>query len=90
MGHDVTIFESLHIPGGVLVYGIPEFRLPKSVIRSEVETAAKALGIEILSDYVIGHTLFLDELLAKFDAVYLGTGAGLPMFMNIPGINVMA
>ena len=88
MGHDVTIFESLHTPGGVLVYGIPEFRLPKAVIRSEIETAAKALGIEILSDYVIGRTLTLDELLAQFDAVFLGTGAGLPMFMRIPGINL--
>ncbi len=87
MGHDVTIFESLHTPGGVLVYGIPEFRLPKAVIRAEIETAAKALGIQILSDYVIGRTLTLDELLAQFDAVFLGTGAGLPMFMRIPGIN---
>ncbi|MEM5786844.1 MAG: NADPH-dependent glutamate synthase [Syntrophobacteraceae bacterium] len=88
MGHDVTIFESLHTPGGVLVYGIPEFRLPKSVIRAEVETAAKALGIQILTDYVIGRTLTIDELLADFDAVFLGTGAGLPMFMNIKGINL--
>jgi glutamate synthase (NADPH) small chain len=88
MGHDVTIFESLHTPGGVLVYGIPEFRLPKAVIRAEIETAAKALGIQILPDYVIGRTLTLDELLAQFDAVFLGTGAGLPMFMRIPGINL--
>lgn len=88
MGHDVTIFESLHTPGGVLVYGIPEFRLPKSVIRAEIETAAKALGIQILSDYVIGRTLTIDELMSKFDAIFLGTGAGLPMFMNIPGINL--
>lgn len=88
MGYDVTIFESLHTPGGVLVYGIPEFRLPKSVIRAEIETAAKALGIQILSDYVIGRTLTIDELLARFDAIFLGTGAGLPMFMNIPGINL--
>jgi len=88
LGHDVTIFEALHIPGGVLVYGIPEFRLPKSVIRAEIETAAKALGIRMLSDYVIGQTLTLDELLSKFDAVFLGTGAGLPMFMRIPGVNL--
>jgi len=88
MGHDVTIFESLHTPGGVLVYGIPEFRLPKSVIRAEIETAAKALGIQILSDHVIGRTLTIDELLAEYDAVFLGTGAGLPMFMRIPGINL--
>jgi len=88
MGHDVTIFESLHIPGGVLVYGIPEFRLPKSVIRAEIETAAKALGIEILSDHVIGRTLTIDELQTQFDAIFLGTGAGLPMFMRIGGINL--
>jgi glutamate synthase (NADPH/NADH) small chain len=88
MGHDVKIFESLHTPGGVLVYGIPEFRLPKAVIRSEIETAAKALGIEILSDYVIGSTLTIAELAAQYDAIFLGTGAGLPMFMRIPGINL--
>ncbi len=88
MGHDVTIFESLHTPGGVLVYGIPEFRLPKAVIQSEIETAANALGISILSNYVIGRTFTIDELLADYDAVFLGTGAGLPMFMPIPGINL--
>jgi glutamate synthase (NADPH/NADH) small chain len=89
MGHDVTIFESLHTPGGVLVYGIPEFRLPKEkVIRAEIETSARALGIRILTDYVIGRTLTIDELLAEYDAIFLGTGAGLPMFMRIPGINL--
>ena len=89
MGHEVTIFESLHTPGGVLVYGIPEFRLPKeSVIRAEIETAANALGIRILTDYVIGRTLTIDELQAEYDAIFLGTGAGLPMFMRIPGINL--
>ncbi len=88
MGHEVTIFESLHTPGGVLVYGIPEFRLPKSVIRNEIETAAKALGIEILCNYVIGRTLTLSELQGQFDAIFLGTGAGLPTFMRIPGINL--
>ncbi|MEN6440328.1 MAG: NADPH-dependent glutamate synthase [Syntrophobacter sp.] len=88
MGHDVTIFESLHTPGGVLVYGIPEFRLPKAVIQSEIETAANALGISILSNYVIGRTFTIDDLLADYDAVFLGTGAGLPMFMPIPGINL--
>ncbi len=88
MGHDVTVFESLHTPGGVLVYGIPEFRLPKEkVIRAEIETAARALGIRILTDYVIGRTLTIDELLAEYDAIFLGTGAGLPIFMRIPGIN---
>ncbi len=88
MGHDVTIFESLHIPGGVLVYGIPEFRLPKAVIRAEIETAAKALGIQILANHVIGRTLTISELAAQYDAIFLGTGAGLPMFMRIPGINL--
>ena len=89
LGHDVTIFESLHTPGGVLVYGIPEFRLPKeSVIRAEIETAAKALSINILTDYVIGRTLTMDELQAEYDAIFLGTGAGLPTFMRIPGINL--
>ncbi|MGO9021100.1 MAG: NADPH-dependent glutamate synthase [Syntrophobacteraceae bacterium] len=88
IGHDVTIFESLHIPGGVLVYGIPEFRLPKEkVIRAEIETAAKALGIRILTNHVIGRTLTINELMAEHDAIFLGTGAGLPMFMRIPGIN---
>jgi glutamate synthase (NADPH) small chain len=79
----------LHTPGGVLVYGIPEFRLPKeTVIRAEIETAAKALGIRILTDYVIGRTLTIDELQAEYDAIFLGTGAGLPMFMRIKGINL--
>ncbi|MDR3554155.1 MAG: NADPH-dependent glutamate synthase [Syntrophobacteraceae bacterium] len=88
LGHEVTIFESLHTPGGVLVYGIPEFRLPKeSVIKAEIETAAKALSIRILTDYIIGRTLTIDELQAEYDAIFLGTGAGLPMFMRIPGIN---
>jgi len=88
LGHQVTIFESLHIAGGVLVYGIPEFRLPKSVIRSEIDSAAKALGIEILTNHVIGRTLTLDELRSEYDAIFLGTGAGLPMFMNIEGVNL--
>jgi glutamate synthase (NADPH/NADH) small chain len=88
MGHEVTIFESLQTPGGVLVYGSPEFRLPKeSVIKAEIETAAKALSIRILTDYIIGRTLTIDELQAEYDAIFLGTGAGLPMFMRIPGIN---
>ncbi len=87
-GHDVTMFESLHTPGGVLVYGIPEFRLPKSVIRSEIENAACALGIEIKASHIVGRTLLIDELLKEFDAVFLGTGAGLPMFSPIPGINL--
>jgi len=87
MGHQVTIFESLHTPGGVLIYGIPEFRLPKSVIAEEINAAVQALGIEIRTDHVIGRTLTLNDLLNEYDAVFLGTGAGLPMFMRIPGIN---
>jgi len=87
-GHDVTIFESLHSPGGVLVYGIPEFRLPKRVVHAEIEYAADCLGIEIRTDHIIGRTLTVAELLAEFDAVFIGSGAGLPSFMNIPGINL--
>lgn len=86
-GHQVTIFESLHSPGGVLVYGIPEFRLPKSVVHSEIDYAAECLGIEIRVDHVIGRTFTLDELLEEYDAVFIGSGAGLPSFMRIPGIN---
>ncbi len=88
LGHRVTIFESLHLPGGVLVYGIPEFRLPKSLIQAEINAAAEVLGIEIRTDHVIGNTYTLDELLKEYDAVFLGTGAGLPSFMRIPGINL--
>lgn len=87
-GHDVTIFESLHGPGGVLIYGIPEFRLPKGVVHNEVNYAVECLGIEIRTDHVIGRTFTLDELLSEYDAVFLGTGAGLPSFMRIPGINL--
>ena len=87
-GHEVTIFESLHGPGGVLVYGIPEFRLPKSVVSGEVNYAVECLGIEIRTDHVIGRSFTLYELLNDFDAVFLGTGAGLPSFMRIPGINL--
>jgi len=86
-GHQVTIFESLHGPGGVLVYGIPEFRLPKRVVHGEINYAVECLGIEIRTDYIIGRTFTLNELLADYDAVFLGTGAGLPSFMRIPGIN---
>ncbi len=87
-GHDVTIFESLHGPGGVLIYGIPEFRLPKSVVSGEVNYAVECLGIEIRTDHVIGRSFTLNELLNDFNAVFLGTGAGLPSFMRIPGINL--
>lgn len=86
-GHKVTIFESLHLPGGVLIYGIPEFRLPKSVVHSEIDYAVQCLSIEIKTDHIIGRTVTLDELLEEYDAVFIGTGAGLPNFMKIPGIN---
>jgi glutamate synthase (NADPH/NADH) small chain len=87
-GHQVTLFESLHAPGGVLIYGIPEFRLPKHVVHAEVDYV-RSLGVEILMDTVIGKTYTLDELLAEqgFDAIFMGTGAGLPMFMHLPGEN---
>ncbi|MGO9379159.1 MAG: NADPH-dependent glutamate synthase [Dissulfurispiraceae bacterium] len=87
-GHEVTMFESLHGPGGVLIYGIPEFRLPKSVVHSEVDYAIKCLGIDIRTDYIIGRTLTLGEIVEQYDAIFLGTGAGLPSFMRIPGINL--
>jgi glutamate synthase (NADPH/NADH) small chain len=87
LGHEVTVLEALHVPGGVLVYGIPEFRLPKSIVAREIENIAK-LGVEIKPNYVVGKLNTVDELLKNgFDAVYIGTGAGLPSFMNIPGEN---
>jgi glutamate synthase (NADPH/NADH) small chain len=88
LGHKVTIFESLHLPGGVLVYGIPEFRLPKSIIQAEIEAATDCLSIEVRTNHVIGNTYTVDELLNEYNAVFLGTGAGLPSFMRIPGINL--
>jgi glutamate synthase (NADPH/NADH) small chain len=87
-GHEVTMFESLHGPGGVLVYGIPEFRLPKGVVYGEINYAVECLGIDIKCDHIIGRTYTLDELLKEYDAIFLGTGAGLPSFMRIPGINL--
>ena len=87
-GYDVTVFEALHIAGGVLVYGIPEFRLPKDIVKREIENL-KALGVEIVTNAVIGKTETVDELLEDgFDAVFIGSGAGLPRFMNIPGENL--
>lgn len=89
MGYDVTIFEALHEPGGVLVYGIPEFRLPKStVVATEIDNV-KALGVKIETNVVIGKSTTIDELLEEegFDAVFVGSGAGLPKFMGIPGEN---
>lgn len=86
-GHSVTIFESLHDTGGVLTYGIPEFRLPKAIVKEEVEYI-KQLGVDVKVDYVIGKIKTLDELRTEFDAVFLGTGAGLPKFMGIEGENL--
>jgi len=87
MGHQVTIYEALHVAGGVLMYGIPEFRLPKVIVQSEVNYV-KSLGVEITLDSVIGKMMSVDELLSNgYDAVFLGTGAGLPMFLHIPGEN---
>ena len=84
-GYKVTIFEALHTAGGVLVYGIPEFRLPKSIVRKEVENLI-AMGVDVETNVVIGKTLTVDELLEKgFEAVFIGSGAGLPNFMGIPG-----
>ena len=87
VGHSVTIFEALHAAGGVLTYGIPEFRLPKDIVRAEVEYVKK-LGVTLLLDSVIGKIDTVDELLSDFDAVFLGTGAGLPVFLNIDGENL--
>jgi glutamate synthase (NADPH/NADH) small chain len=85
-GHKVTMFEALHEPGGVLMYGIPEFRLPKSIVRHEVEYVRK-LGVDLHLSYVVGKLKTVDELLTEFDAVFVGTGAGLPWFMGLPGEN---
>jgi glutamate synthase (NADPH/NADH) small chain len=88
MGHKVTMFEALHVAGGVLMYGIPEFRLPKSIVQNEVEYI-RSLGVELKLDSVMGKLETVDELLQNgYDAIFLGTGAGLPMFMDIPGENL--
>jgi glutamate synthase (NADPH) small chain len=87
-GHDVTVFEALHKAGGVLVYGIPEFRLPKAIVQREVDYVGK-LGAKMKVDMIVGQTLTMDELFAQgYDAVFIGTGAGLPYFLNIPGENL--
>lgn len=83
-GFDVTVFEAFHVAGGVLSYGIPEFRLPKRVVQAEIDSL-KAMGAEIVTNAVIGKSYTLDDLKEKFDYVFLGTGAGLPSFMDIPG-----
>jgi len=88
LGHKVTMFEALHTAGGVLMYGIPEFRLPKKVVQAEVDYV-KSLGVDVQLDSVMGKLATVDELLTTgYDAVFLGTGAGLPMFMDIPGENL--
>ncbi len=88
LGHEVTIFEALHTAGGVLMYGIPEFRLPKLVVQTEVDFV-RSLGVDVRLDSVVGKTATVDEILDDgYDAVFLGTGAGLPMFLNIPGENL--
>ncbi len=88
MGYDVTVYEALHLAGGVLVYGIPEFRLPKSIVQREIDNL-QALGVKVETNVVIGRTIEVDELFQQgFDAVFIGSGAGLPRFMNIPGENL--
>ena len=88
-GYDVTVFEALHLAGGVLVYGIPEFRLPKAIVQKEVD-GLKALGVKVETNMVIGRVVSIDELMSEygFEAVFIGSGAGLPMFMHIPGENL--
>jgi glutamate synthase (NADPH/NADH) small chain len=87
LGHEVTIFEALHRAGGVLTYGIPEFRLPKAIVAREVDYVRK-LGVNVLTDFVVGKTRTVDELFKEYDAIFIGTGAGLPWFMKIPGENL--
>ena len=87
-GYEVTVFEALHTAGGVLVYGIPEFRLPKDIVQKEID-GLKALGVDVQTNMVIGRVLSIDELLEQgYEAVFIGSGAGLPRFMNIPGENL--
>jgi len=87
LGHEVTIFEALHEMGGVLIYGIPEFRLPKRIVKREVEYLRR-LGVKTVTDFVVGKTRTVESLLEEYDAVFVGSGAGLPWFMNIPGENL--
>ena len=87
-GFKVTMFEAFHQPGGVLVYGIPEFRLPKRIVAGEIANL-EAMGVEVVTDFVVGRTRTLDELREEFDAIFVGTGAGLPKFMGIEGENLI-
>lgn len=88
LGYEVTIFEALHLAGGVLVYGIPEFRLPKKIVQREIENL-EALGVKVETNVVVGRTIEIDELFAMgYEAIFIGSGAGLPNFMNIPGENL--
>jgi glutamate synthase (NADPH/NADH) small chain len=90
MGHQVTLFEALHEPGGVLMYGIPEFRLPKAIVQHEIHHL-ETMGVEVKVNHVIGRTFTIDELLTElgYEAVFIGTGAGLPYFPKIPGVNLI-
>ena len=88
LGHSVTVFEALHKPGGVLVYGIPEFRLPKAIVQREADYL-KSLGVEFRMSTVVGRTYPMEEVLEDFDAVFVGSGAGLPKFMGVPGENLL-
>jgi glutamate synthase (NADPH/NADH) small chain len=90
LGHEITVFEALQAPGGVLMYGIPEFRLPKEIVRAEVSYLEK-LGVKFVMDYVVGQNATIEELLGEegFDVVFVGTGAGLPSFMGVPGENLI-
>ncbi|MGC9455830.1 MAG: NADPH-dependent glutamate synthase [Phycisphaerae bacterium] len=87
LGHDVTVFEALHAPGGVLRYGIPEFRLPKAIVDREVENL-RAMGVKIECNVIVGKTITIDEINEQFDACFIANGAGLPIFLNLPGENL--
>ncbi len=87
MGYEVTMYEALHDAGGVLIYGIPEFRLPKEIVRYELKFL-KMLGVKVVTNVVVGKTFSLKELMEEYDAVFLGTGAGTPKFLNLPGVNL--
>lgn len=90
LGYEVTMFEALHAPGGVLIYGIPEFRLPKDIVRKEVDYV-RSLGVKLETNVVVARTVLVDQLISEmgFEAVFIGTGAGLPKFMRIPGENLL-